>query len=72
MPVNSFEDYPMSWKPTLKHQTKPLYLALARQLEQDIKNGNLLPGTKLPPQRELADFLDINVVRYPKPVKYAS
>ena len=49
MPVNSFEDYPMSWKPTLNHAVKPLYLSLARQLEQDIKKGNLLPGTKLPP-----------------------
>ncbi|MBU4440513.1 MAG: PLP-dependent aminotransferase family protein [Firmicutes bacterium] len=69
MPVNSFEDYPMSWKPTLNHSIKPLYLALARQLEQDIKKGNLLPGTKLPPQRELADFLDINVSTVSKACK---
>jgi DNA-binding transcriptional MocR family regulator len=69
MPVNSFEDYPMSWKPTLNHQVKPLYLSLARQLEQDIKKGNLLPGTKLPPQRELADFLDINVSTVSKACK---
>lgn len=62
MPINSFENYPMSWKPTLKKtEQKPLYLTLAEQLEQDIHNGILLPGTKLPPQRELADFLDINV-----------
>ena len=61
MPVNSFENYPMSWKPTVQHNKKPLYLTLAEQLEQDIQNGILRPGTKLPPQRELADFLDINV-----------
>ena len=61
MPVNSFENYPMSWKPTLQHSKKPLYLTLAEQLEQDIHNGTLRPGTKLPPQRELADFLDIKV-----------
>ena len=61
MPVNSFENYPMSWKPTLNHSKKPLYLTLAEQLETDIHNGTLRPGTKLPPQRELADFLDINV-----------
>ena len=61
MPVNSFENYPMSWKPTVQHSKKPLYLTLAEQLEQDIQNGILRPGTKLPPQRELADFLDINV-----------
>ena len=61
MPINSFENYPMSWKPILENGTQPLYLYLAAHLEKDIKDGILLPGTKLPPQRELADFLDINV-----------
>lgn len=61
MPVNSFENYPMSWKPDLSNTKPPLYLALARQLEDDIKAGALKPGTKLPPQRELADYLDINL-----------
>ena len=61
MPVNSFENYPMSWKPNLCNTKPPLYLALARQLEDDIKAGALKPGTKLPPQRELADYLDINL-----------
>ncbi len=61
MPVNSFENYPMSWKPDLSHATGPLYKALAAMLEADIKNGTLVPGTKLPPQRELADYLDVNL-----------
>lgn len=61
MPINSFDNYPMSWKPQLEHQPHPLYIALAAHLEEDIKTGKLLPGTKLPPQRELADYLDINV-----------
>lgn len=61
MSVNSFENYPMSWRPVLKKGTDPLYKRLASQLETDIADGILLPGTKLPPQRELADFLDINV-----------
>lgn len=61
MPVNSFDNYPMSWKPDLSKTESPLYLALAELLEEDIKKGILLPGTKLPPQRELADFLDINL-----------
>lgn len=61
MPVNSFDDYPMSWKPTLHRTSKPIYQALANQLESDIKNGTLQPGTMLPPQRELADYLDINL-----------
>lgn len=61
MPVNSFENYPMNWKPKIVQTNKPLYIAIAEQLEYDIKHGTLLPGTQLPPQRELADFLDINV-----------
>lgn len=61
MPVNSFDNYPMSWKPTLHSDGLPLYKALAKQLEYDIKHGTLQPGTMLPPQRELADYLDINL-----------
>lgn len=61
MSVNSFDDYPMSWRPELEHTAKPLYLSLARRLEGDIQSGLLLPGTRLPPQRELADFLGVNL-----------
>jgi DNA-binding transcriptional MocR family regulator len=61
MPVNSFENFPMSWKPNINNTTKAIYLELAQQLEQDIKDGVLKPGTMLPPQRELADYLDINL-----------
>ncbi len=61
MPVNSFENYPMSWRPVRAALgTGPLYLALAAALERDVRAGMLPPGTRLPPQRELADFLDID------------
>ena len=61
MPVNSFDNYPMSWKPDLSGISGSKYLALAGLLEADIKSGKLKAGTKLPPQRELADFLDLNL-----------
>lgn len=61
MPVNSFDNYPMSWKPDFTKATGPLYKIIAEKLEEDVRTGSLTPGTKLPPQRELADFLDINV-----------
>lgn len=38
-----------------------IYISLAELLEQDILSGRLPPKTKLPPQRELADFLDVNL-----------
>ncbi|MCH5262092.1 MAG: PLP-dependent aminotransferase family protein [Lachnospiraceae bacterium] len=61
MPVNSFENYPMSWKPNKTKLERPYYLSIATMLEQDIINGSLPANTKLPPQRELADFLDLNL-----------
>ena len=61
MPVNPFDNYYMSWRPTLSKDDKPKYRTLARKLEEDIVSGKLRPGTRLPPQRELADFLDINL-----------
>lgn len=69
MPVNSFENYPMSWKPNKKELTSPVYQCLADIMERDIKNGKLGANTKLPPQRELADYLDLNLTTITKAYK---
>lgn len=69
MPVNSFDDYPLSWQPDLSKMAGPKYAALAQLLEEDIKSGKLTAGTKLPPQRELADFLDLNLSTISKAYK---
>lgn len=61
MPINSFEEYPMTWKPSRAQLKFPIYTSLAELLERDILSGRLAPNTKLPPQRELADFLDLNL-----------
>lgn len=61
MSVNSFEDYPMTWKPVKALLKSPIYISMAELLEQDVLNGKLPPNAKLPPQRELADFLDVNL-----------
>lgn len=61
MPFNSFEDYPMTWRPDRERLTRPLYQSIADLLERDILEGTLASHTKLPPQRELADFLDVNL-----------
>jgi DNA-binding transcriptional MocR family regulator len=60
MPVNSFSNYHLTWKPKLPKTDAPIYLALASLLESDIFKGNLPRGVRLPPQRELADYLDID------------
>lgn len=69
MPINSFENYPMTWKPQKSRLVQPYYLSLAKQLEEDVQSGALLPHTKLPPQRELADFLDLNLSTIAKAFK---
>ncbi len=72
MSVNSFDDYPMSWTPKLTGSGRAIYAEIARQLEHDIESGLLKPGTKLPPQRELADFLGINLSTVSRAFKLCS
>ena len=61
MPVNSFDNYHMAWKPELGDSSGPIYLSVAAMLERDILSGDLPRGVRLPPQRELADWLDIDL-----------
>lgn len=60
MPVNDFSAHPLTWQPDAGGLKRPKYLSLAARLEKDIEDGVLPPGTRLPPQRLLADYLDIN------------
>ena len=53
MSVNSFDGYPLSWRPNKSALSQPYYLSLAADLEQQIRSGTLLPGTQLPPQEHL-------------------
>ncbi|SET88762.1 transcriptional regulator, GntR family [Lacrimispora sphenoides] len=69
MPINSFENYPMSWTPDKQKLTFPFYYCLADMLEQEIKSGKLTANTKLPPQRELADYMDLNLSTITKAYK---
>lgn len=61
MPVNSFENYILTWKPDKSRLKTPMYISIAQQMEEDIHSGTLAMGTKLPPQRELADYLDVSL-----------
>ncbi|MBO5940549.1 MAG: PLP-dependent aminotransferase family protein [Kiritimatiellae bacterium] len=60
MPVNSFSNYHLTWSPKLAKKDAPIYLTLASLLETDILTGRLPRGVRLPPQRELADYLDVD------------
>jgi DNA-binding transcriptional MocR family regulator len=48
------------WSPTLD-RSKPLYLAIADALAQDVEGGILAKGDQLPPQRDLAWKLGVTL-----------
>lgn len=50
-----------SWLPEISHGSGPLYLQLADRIEKDISGGALPPGTKLPPQRDLAYDIGVTI-----------
>lgn len=60
MPINDFIAHPLTWQPRREELPRPKYASLAARLQKDIEEGLLPPGTRLPPQRMLADYLDIN------------
>jgi DNA-binding transcriptional MocR family regulator len=49
------------WKPQQLDPNKPLYLAIAQALADDIQSRNLAPGDRLPPQRDLADEIGVTL-----------
>ncbi|MDU2614220.1 MAG: PLP-dependent aminotransferase family protein, partial [Enterococcus faecalis] len=52
MPINSYENYALSWRPVKERLTRPYYQSLVQQLEADILSGALQKNVKLPSQRE--------------------
>ena len=46
-----------------------MYISFAKQLEEAILSFSLTPNTLLPPQRELADYLDVNLSTITKAYK---
>lgn len=50
----------MTWSPSISRADGPLYLAIADALSADIASGRLAVGSRLPPQRVLAEQLGID------------
>lgn len=49
------------WTPSLPAGAEPKYQALLDALVQDVESGALAPGTRLPPQRQLAERLGVAI-----------
>jgi DNA-binding transcriptional MocR family regulator len=48
------------WVPKLKKGAGPVYLLIANAIAEDIAIGHLMPEQRLPPQRKLAELLDLD------------
>lgn len=49
-----------SWLPDIQGSERPVYVAIADAIAAGIRSGDLPPGTRLPPQRRLADQLGVD------------
>lgn len=71
MPINKYSEDSLTWHPDKTRLTRPIYKSLVKLLKEDISSGNLPKDTKLPSQRELADFLDLNFTTVGQAYRYA-
>jgi len=51
----------LSWMPQIENESGPKYLAIAEALLADVQSGRLKPGHRLPPQRQLAKELGVDL-----------
>src|SRR3990170_1477555 len=49
------------WLPNLEGRKGPVYRAIADAIDEDVQNGTLRAGARLPPHRDLADHLCVTV-----------
>ena len=49
-----------NWTPNLQGRDGPRYLAIADAIAADVVSGRLLPGDRLPPQRDLAKRIELD------------
>jgi DNA-binding transcriptional MocR family regulator len=49
------------WKPRLIESARMKYLGIVEALEADIRSGRVAPGDRLPPQRAIAEALEVDL-----------
>ncbi len=61
LPANGVAQARLAWTRTIGLTAGPRYLAIVRAVEVALDNGSLKPGDRLPPQRDLARHLALNI-----------
>lgn len=62
----------LSWLPSMVGGARPLYRAIVDALEEDIRTGRVSAGTRLPPQRRLAEALRVDFTTVSRAYNLAS
>ena len=60
MPTDEKASSRTDWVPDIADRSRPVYLAIADAIGDDIRAGRLAPGQRLPPQRTLAERIGID------------
>lgn len=60
-PESIQDEYPPTWLPRLVSHGGPRFLQIADALQAAVVDGSLKPGERLPPQRQLAALLDVDL-----------
>jgi DNA-binding transcriptional MocR family regulator len=58
--LDCMEASDIPWTPRLDPAARPIYAAIADAIGEDLRQGRLKPGQRLPPQRQLASNLGID------------
>lgn len=63
---------PMNWLPERLAAGRPKYIALVDLIEDEIAGGTLRNGDRLPPQRDIAEALDVTIGTVTKAIQEAA
>ena len=50
-----------AWAVSVSKQTRPVYAAIVEAIAAAVRDGRLVPGDRLPPQRSLAKALGVDL-----------
>jgi len=59
------------WAPTLQTEGSTKYAAVVAAIERGVADGVLLPGMRLPPQRDIATYLNVTIATVTKAISIA-